>query len=239
MARSHFVMFGTSHLAVLALTLVLPLALAGLARRRPLDRLVRWSLAAVLAMGWIGWYWLDAHAGLLTRDNSLPLNLCDWAEAALILALLTRSVLAYELGYFWGLGGTLQGVLTPTIYYDYPDPQFFFFFIQHSGVVVALLYLTLGTRLRPRWLSLRRVVTASFLYLGVVALADWALGVNYGFLRAKPLSASLFDFLSPWPWYIPELVAIGFGFVLVYYLPFALADAVRGKKTEAAGASAP
>ena len=234
-------MFGISHLLVLALTLVLPLALAGLVRRRPLDRLVRWSLAAILVLGWAGWYAADAQAGLLTRDNGLPLNLCDWAEAALILALLTRNAFAYELGYFWGLGGTLQGVLTPTINWDWPDPQFLFFFIQHSGVVAALLYLTLGTRLRPRWLSLRRVVAASFVYLGVVALADWALGVNYGFLRAKPLTASLLDALSPWPWYIPELVAIGFGFVLVYYLPFALADAVRnrGQKNEAAGTSAP
>jgi uncharacterized membrane protein YwaF len=63
----------------------------------------------------------------------------------------------------------------------------------------------------------------------VVALADWALGVNYGFLRAKPLSASLIDLLSPWPWYIPELVAVGFGFVLVYYLPFAAADALKAR----------
>jgi hypothetical integral membrane protein (TIGR02206 family) len=233
MGRSHFVMFGASHMAVLAVTLVLPLALAALVRRgRPsLDRPVRWGLALLLAAGWIGWYWLDVQGGLLTRDNGLPLNLCDWAEAALIVALLTRGPFAYELGYFWGLGGTLQGVLTPTIYWDYPDPQFFFFFIQHSGVITALLYLTLGTRLRPRWLSLGRVVVASFVYLGVVALADWALGVNYGFLRAKPLSASLLDLLAPWPWYIPELVAIGFGFVLVYYLPFALADAV-GKSSK-------
>ena len=228
MGRSHFMMFGASHLAVLALTLVVPLALAALARRW--DRPIRWTLAAVLVAGWLGWYLLDARAGALHMDNGLPLNLCDWAEAALIVALLSRSAVAYELGYFWGLGGTLQGVLTPTIYWDWPDPQFVFFFIQHAGVVVTLLYLTLGTRLRPRWLSLGRVVVASFVYLGVVALADWALGVNYGFLRAKPLTASLFDMLSPWPWYIPELVAIGFGFVLVYYLPFAAVDLVRKRR---------
>jgi hypothetical integral membrane protein (TIGR02206 family) len=230
MGGSHFVMFGASHLVALALTLAVPLALALLVRRKPWDRPVRWALAAVLLLGWIGWYVADARDGLLHLDNGLPLNLCDWAEAALIVALLTRSVVAYELGYFWGLGGTLQGVLTPTIYWDWPSLQFVFFFLQHSGVVAVLLYLTLGTRLRPRWLSLGRVVAASFVYLGAVALADWALGVNYGFLRAKPLTASLFDMLSPWPWYIPELVAIGFGFVLVYYLPFALADAWRGRK---------
>ena len=106
------------------------------------SRGLRWPAPAA---GWICWYCSASH-GILTLDNALPLNLCDWASAALIVALLTRNQLAYELGYFWGLGGTLQGVLTPTIYYDFPDPQFFFFFIQHGGVIAALLYLTLGTR---------------------------------------------------------------------------------------------
>src|SRR6201999_3985507 len=98
---------------------------------------------------------------VLTPDNALPLNLCDWACAALILALIARRQFAYELGYFWGLGGTLQGVITPVIYYDFPDPQFIFFFLQHSGVIAALLYLTLGTGLRPHWRSLPRVIAAT------------------------------------------------------------------------------
>jgi len=71
-----------------------------------------------------------------------------------LVALLTRNQRAYELGYFWGLGGTLQGLLTPPLYYDYPDLQFIFFFIQHGGVVAALLYLTLGLHMRPAWRSL-------------------------------------------------------------------------------------
>jgi uncharacterized membrane protein YwaF len=67
-------------------------------------------------------------------------------------------------------------------------------------------------------------MAASFVYLGVAALVDWSLGLNYGFLRAKPLGQNLLTLMSPWPWYIPELVAAGIGFVLLYYLPFALLD---------------
>src|SRR3954468_4129417 len=111
-------------------------------------------LAWWLVAGWLGWYGLTAWRHELRLDYGLPMNLCDWAEIALIMALLTRNQLAYELGYFWGLGGTLQGLLTPPLYYDYPDLQFIFFFIQHGGVIAALLYLTLGTRLRPTWASL-------------------------------------------------------------------------------------
>ena len=240
MARSHFVMFGTSHLAALVLTFVLPLVLAALARRFPIDRAVRWGLAAFLGFGWIAWYGMFAQRGWLSLGNGLPLNLCDWACIALITALITRNQFAYELGYFWGLGGTLQGVLTPDTAYDFPDAQFVFFFIEHGGIIAGLLYLTLGSRLRPRIRALPRVIAATLGYACVAGLADWALGVNYGFLRAKPANVSLLSMMSPWPWYIPELVGAGIVSLLVYYTPFALADACRSrKKNEAAGAYPP
>jgi hypothetical integral membrane protein (TIGR02206 family) len=229
-----FVLFGTAHLTAIALTLTVPLALALLARHEHLgrhaDRLARIGLTGFLALGWICWYGQTIGRHELRLDNGLPMNLCDWAEIALIVALLTRRQFAYELGYFWGLGGTLQGVLTPPLYYDYPDLQFIFFFIQHGGVVAALLYLTVGIRMRPTPRSLPRVIAASFSYLGAAALVDWVLGVNYGFLRAKPLGQNLLTPMSPWPWYIPELVVAGIVFVLLYYLPFALLDWIRSQR---------
>jgi len=236
-----FVLFGPPHLTAITLTLTVPLALALLARHEHLgrhaDRLARIGLAGFLAAGLLCWYGVTAWRHDLRLDSSLPMNLCDWAQIALIIALLTRGQFAYELGYFWGLGGTLQGVLTPPLYYDFPDLQFIFFFIQHGGVVAALLYLTLGTRMRPTPRSLPRVIAACFAYLGAAALVDWVLELNYGFLRAKPLGQNLLALMSPWPWYIPELVAAGIGFVLLYYLPFALADWTRPYRTK--GRSAP
>src|SRR5262249_18276178 len=144
-----------------------------------------------------------------------------------ILALLRPRQRSYELGYFWGLGGTVQGLATPDIRYEFPDAQFIFFFIEHGGIVAALLYLTLGTGIRPTWASLPRVIFASLVYAAVAGAADWLLGVDYGFLRAKPANVSLLSLLSDWPWYIPELVLIGALSAVFYYLPFALTDWVR------------
>ena len=136
---------------------------------------------------------------------------------------------AYELGYFWGLGGTLQGLITPDIAYDFPDPQFIFFAINHAGIITALLYLTF-TGQRPRLVSLPRVAAATILYALVAGLADYLLGTDYGFLAAKPRNPSLLDFLAPWPWYIPELVLIGLASLLIYYVPFLLLDMSRGRR---------
>jgi hypothetical integral membrane protein (TIGR02206 family) len=229
--RPPFLLFGTPHLAAVILTVATPLLLAAPARgRTPLDRLARFSFAAFLVLGWICWFILFAERGWLSIGNGLPLNLCDWALIALVAALLTRNQFAYGLGYFWGLGGTLQGMITPDVAYDFPDPQFLFFFVEHGGIIAALLYLTLGTGLRPRISSLPRVAIATLFYAAVAGIADWLLGTNYGFLRAKPPGTTLLSFLSPWPWYIPELVAAGILSLMVYYLPFAVADWSRRKR---------
>jgi hypothetical integral membrane protein (TIGR02206 family) len=229
-----FVLFGPAHLAALALALIVPLVLAALVRRHPaLDRTFRSALALLLAGGWLAWLILFALRGWLTLSNELPLNLCDWATVALVVALLHPSQRAFELGYFWGLGGTVQGLLTPDIARGFPDPQFLFFFLGHGGIIAALLYLTLGAHMRPSLASLPRVVAATLAYAGVAGAADAMLGTNYGFLRAKPANASLMDFLSPWPWYIPELVAIGLLSMFVYYFPFGLMDLSRRYRIQA------
>jgi hypothetical integral membrane protein (TIGR02206 family) len=226
-SRPIFVLFGAPHLAMLALALLVPALLVLSARKTPaLERPIRLALAAILAGGWLCWYALFVARGWLTLDNGLPLNLCDWAAVALIAALLTRKQFAYELGYFWGLGGTLQGLITPDITYGFPDPQFIFFAINHAGIITALLYLTF-TGMRPFPASLPRVVAATLGYAVVAGAADFALGTDYGFLRAKPANASLIDFLSPWPWYIPELVGIGILSLLIYYAPFWARDVWR------------
>lgn len=229
-----FVLFGPSHLAAIALTLAVPLVMALVARHEHLgrhaDRLTRIVLGVLLIAGWVGFLLVNGARGELSLDRSLPMHLCDWAQVALIAALFTRNQFAYELGYFWGLGGTLQGVITPTVYYDFPDPQFLFFFIQHGGIIAGLLYLTLGSRMRPTLKSLLRVVLASLAYLAVAGLVDWLLGVNYGFLREKPAGQNLLTLLSPWPWYIPQLVLIGALSVMIYYLPFALVDGLKKTK---------
>lgn len=227
-----FILFGSAHLVVLALAFLFPVVAGAVARGHPsCDRAVRWFLAALLLAEWVGFYLVFWRRGWLDLNNGLPLSLCDWAEAVLIIALLSRNQFAYELGYFWGLSGTLQGLLTPDLAYGFPDVRFLIFMIDHAGIIASLLYLTLGTGLRPTLASLPRVVVASLIYPLVAGAADYALGANYGFLHDKGGHASLLTLLAPWPWYIGELVLIGLLSIAVYYAPFFLLDAFRRPKT--------
>lgn len=227
------VLFGRSHLIVLALTVAVPVALAVLVRltkSAPLARAIRWIFAAAIIGAWLDWYWLGFHAGWLDAGNTLPMDLCSWAAIAVVLALLTDGRRSYELGYFWALAGTLQGLLRPGIPYDFPEPRFIEFAIFHGGIIAGVLFLTLGEKMRPYPASIPRVIGWSFVYMAAAGLTDWLLGVDYGFLRSKPVYPSLFDLMPAWPWYIPVLVALALLSIAIYYLPFAAIDLFKRRK---------
>ena len=59
-----------------------------------------------------------------------------------------------------------------------PDVQFILFFVYHGGIIAAVIYLTLGARMRPWLASIPRVAAWTILYGAVAGAADWALGTN-------------------------------------------------------------
>jgi hypothetical integral membrane protein (TIGR02206 family) len=222
-----FVLFGPAHLATIALAFVVPVLLAVLVRfanNRLITNVVRWLFAAELIATYILWYWLLIARGWVAVGNVLPMHLCDWAAIAAIVTLLWPNQKTYELAYFWALSATLQATLTPELALGWPDVRFVVFFGFHCGVIAAVLYMTIGMRLRPYVKSLPRVVGWTLFYGVCAGLVDWLSGANFGFLHGKSKDPSVLDLLSPWPWYIAELVPVGIAFILVLYLPFFIAD---------------
>jgi hypothetical integral membrane protein (TIGR02206 family) len=252
-----FKLFGPSHWAVLGATaavtagLVLiarrgrgaPTAAPSLSERQPrlarLPDLLAGCLAALLVLDEAAVVALAAHDDLPTlAAQHLPFQLCDWVIFACAAALLWRHQLAYELAWFWGLSGTLQAVLTPDLVEDFPGVHFLTFQLLHAGVIVAVLYLTLGLGMRPRPRSVVRAWLWLQGYAVVTALVDWLLGANYGYLRRKPAHASLYDHLGPWPWYLLSVEALSLVLFLACYAPFALLDRLRREGGEGSPASA-
>ena len=142
--RSSFTEFGHSHLAVLVTTALLPLALAGVARLLPgkkFARAVSLTFAAELIATWILWFGLILVRGWISMATVLPMNLCDWATIATTVTLLGSGRKTFELAYFWTFSGTLQALITPELYYDFPDLRFIVFFAFHGGTIAAVCFL--------------------------------------------------------------------------------------------------
>jgi len=226
-----FHVFGTSHQAVLVLT-PLMIVLLALLRRWHEGLAVRAErlLAVLLFLTWpvtmIG-HWLG---GDFSRDNAYPCHFCDVAAMCGSVALWARSRLFCEILYFFGMAGTLQGLLTPNLKADFPDLRFFAFFLLHSGVVVAALHAVTSMRCPPRPGAVPRMAGITFLYGLLAGLLNALAGTNYGFLCSKPEVASLMDHLGPWPWYIAGLVLLTVVFYTVLNLPFVMARWWRSRR---------
>ncbi|MBV9991766.1 MAG: TIGR02206 family membrane protein [Alphaproteobacteria bacterium] len=235
---AHFHSFGVSHIAAMAAMLAvsaLLIAAARTARSETFDKALRWTLAFFLLADWIAYLAMFYMNGWLALGNVLPLNLCDWATIAVVVTLIRPNQKSYELSYFWALAGTLLASITPDLEYDFPDVRFLFFFFYHAIIITSVLYMTFGLRMRPVKGSIARVVGWTLAYVAAAGTADWLLGTNYGFLRAKPSVATLFDGMPPWPWYIAESFLIGLAAMLLLYAPFFVADRLHRHQVQHAG----
>ena len=136
-------------------------------------------------------------------------------------ALFTKNPRATEITYCWGLAGTTQGLLTPTLSYDWNTIDYYNFFLQHGGVPIAAILLVWGMRILPEKGAFKRVVLWSWLYMVIVMLVNVLIGENYGFLSGKPNYPTMFDYMGPYPYYLLTLQGVAFAlyYVLLWLVP--------------------
>ena len=221
--------FGTPHLVTLAMIVGISLGLPLWARAQGARRaraLAAWMALALVVyrtgyMPVVAWTYGDPWRTLL------PLHICGILFYICAFALWKRDQSAYEIAYFWGMGGTLQALLTPEMNNAFPHPTYLSHFGGHGALVVAICYATLALGMRPVPASILRALGATLIYAALLLPVNLLLGTNYMYLLAKPASASLLDFLGPWPWYIPAAIGVALVFYAIWYLPFWILDLSR------------
>ena len=115
--------FSTEHLVALGVLSCL-CGLVGWSAKRisPAQADVLGRILGISLVGYVVTVYLErAVAGELRWEDSLPLELCHWVLLACIVALFWPNRLAFEIAYFWGLGGTLQAVVTPDLGQGFPS----------------------------------------------------------------------------------------------------------------------
>lgn len=225
-----FQAYSAAHLVTLGIVAAFTTVLILLTRARweRTARALEMGLAIVLFLCWPTSVVIAWLTGLLTASNMFPLQLCDVAAIIGGIALIDRKPLPCALLYFWGLAGTLQGLVTPALVVTWPHPRYIAFFVLHGAVVAAALQIVIGRRITPQPGAVLRAMGWLLVYAVVAGTADFILvhlfhqDVNYGFLCAKPSTASILDALGPWPWYIPVLILIATAFFAVLNLPFVI-----------------
>lgn len=215
-------LFSSAHLIALGGTLLLGAVMVPLVRLRP-GRTARVACAALgvfLIVQETAYELVLLANHTFTLQYSLPLFLCDVVAYVGGVALILPVPLLVELTWFWGLAGTLQGLLTPDVDFPFPSWDWLQFYGDHGGVVVAALVLVAGRRIHPRRGAALRVFAITAAFTALVGLVDVATGGNYMYLRRVPSEGSLLNLLGPWPWYIAGATGLALLFLVLLDLPF-------------------
>ncbi len=210
------------HVIAIGVTAAVIAAVLVAARKRP----GRWIdlgarvIAVAVVVSEAGWWVINIANGTWTIQYSLPLHLCEAGCFLLAAALLWRARFAFEMSYFWALGGTLPGLFTPDVPGHFPMPVYFQYYLEHGLLVLGAFYMVIALGMRPARGAVIRVSTATAAYAVVIGFVDFVTGGNYLFLRNLPPTRTFLDYMGPWPWYIVTLTVLAVVIFWLLYLPF-------------------
>lgn len=210
LATNAFETFGTSHLVMLVVFIlgIWPVVVLG-RRVRGTSQELRVSrvYAGLIPCFTIPLQVIDFLPGNYDLQTTLPLQLCDFAWIAAVVALWTHRPTPVALTYYWGLALTTQALITPALNLDFPDPKFIAYWGMHLLIVWAAVFLTWGLGLHPTWRDYGRTVAITSAWAVTVFCFNVVVGTNYGFLNHKP-ATSILDLLGPWPLYVVVEIAL-------------------------------
>lgn len=225
-----FQFYSVQHLLIIAATFsgaVISVCFARKSSNESLKLNVGKIFAAVLILNYIAYLTLRISSGYWEMRYDLPMELCNWAVFAVIIALFSGNRKFAEMAYFWVMTGSINAVLTPSLNEGFPHPYFFIFFIEHSGVIIAASYAVFGLKIYPGKWSVMRVFGISQIYFFSTLFVDYVLNSNYGFLMSKPSAGSVMDYMGDWPYYLITLQLVAIMSYSMLYIPFYFVN--RGK----------
>jgi len=158
-------------------------------------------IGVLIASGYITWLALEVVGGTYTSKLHLPFHLCRMANLLILIVLVFRSYLAYEVVFFWGLT-VIHAVITPDIIQGFPHFHFIRYWLSHQLMIIGILYATFVYDIWPRKESIYVSFISLLLFLLITIPVNLLLDANYFWICGKPPVETILDFFGPWPMYI-------------------------------------
>lgn len=207
LASDRFESFTTEHLLLVGLFLTVLVGLVAYGRARGDNPRFRRGFAIAIPCFTVPSQVIQLTPAEFGMGTSLPLQYCDLAWVLAVYALWTQAPWAFALTFFWGMTLTIQGIITPSLGEQFPEPRYFMFWGMHFLTVWAAGYLAaLGNK--PTWKLYRFAVVVTASWAAVVMVFNALTDTNYGYFNSKPPGGSVLDVLPGWPYYVLIEIAV-------------------------------
>lgn len=219
--ENQFHMWETAHLAAIGATIACIAALFIFQKKLiPYRKHIRLAVGWTLLTSHISLEFWYIYTGEWYVESSLPLELSSIATIVCAIMLLSKSKFLFEILYFIAIGSAIQAILTPVLHFGFPQYRYIQFFLDHILVLLSPLILIALYKFSITFGSLIKSFIALNMTAVVVFVLNIILGANYMFLRYKPTTTSILDFLGPYPLYIVALEVVAFITFVLMYIPF-------------------
>ena len=161
----------------------------------------------------------------------LPLHLCDFSSASIILYLITKKRAFFLFAFFAGFSGAGMAILTPDSTYAFPDIHYVRHMIGHAMILLGVTYAMIVDGQRPFIKDVHRVLFVLSMFLVVIYTINYFLGppANYWYVAEKPPGLNVTSLMRDEPYHMVDIYLLAVFVCYLIYLPYFIQDKMQQK----------
>ena len=159
----------------------------------------------------------------------LPLHLCDFSSASIILYFFTKRKEFFLFAFFAGISGAGMAILTPDVLYSFPHIDYIRHMIGHSMILLGVTYAIIIDHQRPQFRDVHRVLGVLTVLLLLMYPINFLLGppANYWFVVEKPPGFNVTDLMRDAPYHMIDVYTLAVIVCYLLYVPYLIKDRVN------------
>tara|TARA_B110000003_G_scaffold45538_1_gene43381 strand:+ start:2858 stop:3493 length:636 start_codon:yes stop_codon:yes gene_type:complete len=159
----------------------------------------------------------------------LPLHLCDFSSASIILYFFTKRKEFFLFAFFAGISGAGMAILTPDVLYSFPHIDYIRHMIGHSMILLGVSYAIIIDHQRPQFRDVHRVLGVLTVLLLLMYPINFLLGppANYWFVVEKPPGFNVTDLMRDAPYHMIDVYMLAVIVCYLLYVPYLIKDRVN------------
>jgi len=161
----------------------------------------------------------------------LPLHLCDFSSASIIIYFFTKRREFFLFAFFAGISGAGMAILTPDVKYSFPHIDYLRHMIGHSMILLGVAYAIIIDNQRPQLKDVHRVLGVLSVFLLLMYPINNLLGspANYWYVAEKPPGFNVTDLMRDAPYHMIDIYILTVIICYLIYLPYFIKDKLSQK----------
>ena len=161
----------------------------------------------------------------------LPLHLCDFSSASIIIYFFTKRREFFLFAFFAGISGAGMAILTPDVKYSFPHIDYLRHMIGHSMILLGVTYAMIVEGQRPQLKDVHRILILLSILLLLMYPINYLLGppANYWYVFEKPPGFNVTEWMREAPYHMVDIYLLAVIVCYLIYLPYFIKDKMNSR----------